>query len=156
MLVSAFLHASWNAWVKSRRDANAAVAALVIGAGFPNLFVIGWFGLPAGPAWGWIACTVTLSIASLTLLASAYREGDFAVAFPMIRGLIPVVLVLAAMPLFGERPSLAGAGGVVCVSAGVGGLGWGAAPQSRALTVRGLGLGAAAAAGTGGGGGWGG
>ena len=34
---SAFLHASWNAWVKSRRDANAAVAALVIGAGFPNL-----------------------------------------------------------------------------------------------------------------------
>src|SRR4051794_34857409 len=98
MLVSAFLHASWNAWVKSRRDANAAVAALVIGAGFPNLVVIAWFGLPAAAAWGWIACTVTLSVASLTLLAVAYREGDFAVAFPMIRGLIPVVLVLRRCP----------------------------------------------------------
>jgi drug/metabolite transporter (DMT)-like permease len=138
MLVSAFLHASWNAWVKSRRDANAAVAALVIGAGFPNLFVIAWFGLPAAAAWGWIACTVTLSVASLTLLAVAYREGDFAVAFPMIRGLIPVVLVLAAVPLFGERPSLAGAVGVVCVSAGLGVMAWESARQSRTMTLRGL------------------
>ena len=40
MIASAFLHATWNAWVKSRRDSNAAVACLVIGAGFPNLAVI--------------------------------------------------------------------------------------------------------------------
>lgn len=108
MIASAFLHATWNAWVKSRRDSNAAVACLVIGAGFPNLAVIAAFGWPAAPAWPWIACTVTLSIGSLTLLAKAYREGDFAVAFPMIRGAIPVVLVAAAVPLFGETPQLAG------------------------------------------------
>ncbi len=104
MIASAFLHATWNAWVKSRRDSNAAVACLVIGAGFPNLAVIAAFGWPAAPAWPWIACTVTLSMGSLTLLAKAYREGDFAVAFPMIRGAIPVVLVLAAVPLFHETP----------------------------------------------------
>jgi len=34
-----FLHATWNAWVKSRRDTTIAVACLVTGAGFPNLAV---------------------------------------------------------------------------------------------------------------------
>jgi drug/metabolite transporter (DMT)-like permease len=138
MLASAFLHAAWNAWVKSRRDANAAVAALVIGAAFPSAGVIAGFGLPAGPAWPWIACTVTLSIGSLTLLARAYREGDFAVAFPMIRGLIPVVLALAAIPLFGEAPRLSGALGVLCVSAGLVLIGWESARRSRTITMRGL------------------
>ena len=85
MLASAFLHAVWNAWVKSRRDSNAAIAALVIGAGIPNIAVIAGLGWPAAPAWPWIACTVTLSIAALTLLGAAYREGDFAVAFPQFR-----------------------------------------------------------------------
>ena len=146
MLASAFLHAAWNAWVKSRRDPNAAVAALVIGAGLPNLAILAAFGLPAAPAWPWIACTVGLSILSLTLLARAYREGDFAVAFPMIRGLIPVVLVLAAVPLFNETPRPAGAAGVLCVSAGLAAIGWESARHSRTMTLRGLGFVALAAA----------
>jgi drug/metabolite transporter (DMT)-like permease len=145
MIASAFLHATWNAWVKSRRDSNAAVACLVIGAGFPNLAVIAAFGWPAAPAWPWIACTVTLSMGSLTLLAKAYREGDFAVAFPMIRGAIPVVLVAAAVPLFHETPQLAGAAGVVSVSAGLVLIGWESARRSRTITMRGLGFVAAAA-----------
>ncbi len=146
MLVSACLHAVWNAWVKSRGDSHAAVAALVIGAGFPNLLVIAVFGLPAAPAWGWIAVTVTLSMGALTLLASAYREGDFAVAYPLIRGFIPVVLVLAAIPLFGERPTLSGGFGVVCVSAGLAVIAWESARRSRTMTLKGLGLAALAAA----------
>ena len=118
MIASAFLHATWNAWVKSRRDSNAAVACLVIGAGFPNLAVIAAFGWPAAPAWPWIACTVTLSIGSLTLLAKAYREAIFAVAFPMIRGAIPVVLRRSRRAAVPRDAAACGAVGVVSVSAG--------------------------------------
>lgn len=146
MLLSALLHAAWNAWVKSRRDSNAAMTALVVGAGFPNLVALAWFGWPAAPAWPWIACTVTLSLGALTLLARAYREGDFAVAFPMIRGLIPVVLVLAAVPLFGETPGLSGAVGVLCISGGLVLIGWESARRSRTMTARGLAFVALAAA----------
>ena len=146
MLASAFLHAVWNAWVKSRRDSNAAIAALVIGAGVPNIAVIAVLGWPAAPAWPWIACTVTLSIGALTLLGAAYREGDFAVAFPMIRGLIPVVLVAAAVPLFAEAPTLFGTLGVASVSAGLLLIGWEAARRTRTVTLRGLALIALAAA----------
>jgi drug/metabolite transporter (DMT)-like permease len=93
-----------------------------------------------------MAITVTLSMGSLTLLASAYREGDFAVAYPLIRGFIPVVLVLAAIPLFGERPTMSGGLGVVCVSAGLAVIAWESARRSRTMTLRGLGFAALAAA----------
>ena len=145
MMVSAFLHAAWNAWVKSRGDADGAVAALVIGAGAPSLLIISAFGLPPLQAWPWIAATVALSIVALTLLASAYREGDFAVAFPMIRGLIPVVLVIAAVPLFGEVPTLAGSLGVLLVSGGLGLVAWESARRTRTMTLKGLGFAALAA-----------
>lgn len=146
MLASAFLHATWNAWVKSRPNANDALAALVIGAGFPNLVLLIFAGLPASAAWGWIAVTVTLSIGALTLLGAAYREGDFAVAYPLIRGLIPVVLVIAAVPLFGEAPTAAGGLGVLCVSTGLVLIAWESARRTHTMTVRGLGLAALAAA----------
>src|SRR5918993_4862583 len=97
MLSSAFLHACWNAWVKVQPASNEALAAVVIASGVPQAVLLLIWGLPSPEAWPWIALTVALSIVALLLLGSAYREGDFAVAYPMIRGLIPVVLALAAI-----------------------------------------------------------
>jgi drug/metabolite transporter (DMT)-like permease len=145
MLGSAFLHATWNAWVKARPDPGGALAALVIGAGLPNLVLLGLAGPPPAAAWGWVALTVMLSTGALTLLGAAYREGDFAVAYPLIRGLIPVVLVLAAAPLFGERPSPSDAIGVVCVSAGLVAIGWESARRTQTMSLKGLGFAAMAA-----------
>ena len=147
MLASAGLHATWNAWVKSREDSTGAVSALVIGAAFPNIAILAVFGLPAAAAWGWIAVTVAISIGALHLLSLAYREGDFAVAYPLIRGLNPIVLVLAGIPLFGEIPSLVQALGALCVSGGLGLIAWESSMRSRTMTLRGIGF-AVLAAGT--------
>jgi drug/metabolite transporter (DMT)-like permease len=146
MLASAGLHATWNAWVKSREDSTGAVSAVVIGAVFPNLAILAIYGLPAAAAWGWIAVTVATSVAALHLLSLAYREGDFAVVYPLIRGLNPVVLVLAGIPLFGEVPDAAPALGALCVSGGLGLMAWEAAARSRTMTLRGMGFAIVAAA----------
>ena len=57
MLFSALLHATWNAWVKSRPDPYRAIVALGIGAAWPSLLLLGWYGIPDRAAWGWIAAT---------------------------------------------------------------------------------------------------
>ncbi|WP_252720245.1 hypothetical protein, partial [Acinetobacter baumannii] len=52
-LLSAMLHAGWNAAVKASRDpARAMTAQMVLSAAFtvPGLF---WSGLPARGAWIW-------------------------------------------------------------------------------------------------------
>src|SRR5215212_9976684 len=90
MLASAFLHASWHAWVNSRPAPNEALAAVVIASGVPQAGLLLMSGFPAPGAWPWIALTVMISIVALLLLGSAYRHGDFAVAYPLIRGLVPI------------------------------------------------------------------
>ncbi len=146
MLASAFLHASWNAWAKSRPDPSGALMAIVIGSAWPSLLLLAFAGIPARESWPWIALTVTISIPAQLLLGSAYREGDFAVAYPILRGLNPLAVALVAVPVFGERLSGANALGVLCVSAGIALIGWEAARRSRTMTPRGLGFAGLAAA----------
>jgi drug/metabolite transporter (DMT)-like permease len=138
MLLSALLHATWNAWVKSRHDPYGALIALGIGAAWPNLLLLAWNGLPEHAAWRWIAATILLSVPAQALLGRAYREGDFAVAYPVVRGLNPVAIAIASLFVYGERLSLAGALGVASVSAGIALLGWEALRRSRTVTLRGL------------------
>lgn len=148
MLSSALLHASWNAWVKSRPDPYGALIALGVGAAWPNAILLVFSGIPEHAAWGWISVTILLSVPAQALLGSAYREGDFAVAYPMVRGLNPLVIALAAIPLFHERLALPNLLGVLCISAGIALLGWEAARRSRTITLRGLGFAALAAGAT--------
>ncbi len=146
MLVSAALHATWNGWVKSRADSATAIAAVAIGAAVPNTIVLAVFGVPGAQVWPWIAATVVASILGMNLTALAYREGDFAVAYPLMRGFTPVLLIVTAIPLFGETPSLVQALGVLAISGGLALIGWEAAARSRTMTLRGLGLTALSAA----------
>lgn len=146
MLASACLHACWNAWVKSRAAPHEALATVVIACGVPQGVLLLIYGFPPLPAWPWIAVTVVLGTGALLLLGSAYREGDFAVAYPLIRGLIPLVLVIAAMPLFAEYPTLHGIAGIACVSAGLVLIAWESARRTRTMTLKGLAFAALAAA----------
>jgi drug/metabolite transporter (DMT)-like permease len=148
ILASALLHASWNAWVKSRPDPYGALIALGVGAAWPNVILLVFSGIPEHAAWGWIAVTILLSVPAQALLGSAYREGDFAVAYPIVRGLNPLVIALAAVPIFHEQLAPANLLGVLCISAGIALLGWEAARRSRTITLRGLGFAALAAAAT--------
>lgn len=138
MLTSACLHATWNAWVKSRRDPYGGMIAIGIGAGWPCVFLLLWTGMPEYVPWGWVALTVLLSVPAQALLGSAYREGDFVVAYPIVRGLNPVVISLGSIFLFDERLGLTKALGVGCVSAGVVLLGVSAVRQGRSVSMKGL------------------
>lgn len=146
MLASAFCHASWNAWAKSRPDPSGALMAIVIGSAWPSLGLLAFAGIPARASWLWIALTVAISIPAQLLLGSAYREGDFAVAYPILRGLNPLAVALAAVPIFGEPLGAANGLGVLCVSVGIALIGWEAARRSRTMTLRGLGFAGLAAA----------
>lgn len=145
MLVAAALHATWNAWVKSRSDPYGAMVALGIGAGWPCLFLLAWQGMPEHTAWGWIALTIALSVPAQALLGTAYREGDFVVAYPIIRGMNPLVIALGSVALFGERLATRSVFGVGCVSAGIVLLGWAALRRGGNVSLRGLGFAALAA-----------
>jgi len=122
VLIAAFTHATWN------------YAAKRAGGGLPFVWVSSTIALVlylvAGTAyWLWrqpvllagvwwiVAGSGLLKTAYSLLLQRAYRHGEFSLVYPLTRGTAPLLATLAAMAVFGERPTpLALAGGGVIVA----------------------------------------
>src|SRR5258708_37434678 len=122
VLIAAFTHATWN------------YAAKRSGGGLPFVWLTGLlsfaFYVPAVTCY-WLWRQPVLPSAALflfvgsgliktayaLLLQRGYRHGDFSLVYPLARGTGPLLSTLAAMALFGARPTpLALAGGAIIVT----------------------------------------
>jgi drug/metabolite transporter (DMT)-like permease len=113
-------HAGWNAAARSRSDASAAVTATVFMAGVISLPVVFAIGIPPISAWGWLALGIVFNTATLRLLVAIYRMMPFAMAYPLMRGTIPLAVTgfnFALLP--GPIPREIGLVGIIFVSSGV-------------------------------------
>ncbi len=119
-LLSAIFHAGWNAAARSRPNPSAAVTATVFMAGVISVPFIVWFGLPPLEAFPWLLLGIVFNTTTLRLLMAIYRLMPFAVAYPMMRGTIPLAVTaldLAFLPM--GYPGALGLLGIVTVSVGV-------------------------------------
>ncbi len=122
VLFAASIHAGWNALVKSAADKHAATRFVALGAGVVGLAVLPALDPIAPAARPWLAVSAVLQIGYYLLLAAAYRAVDLTVAYPLMRGVAPMLVAIAGVLLFGERLGLAAWTGVAAISAGVAGL----------------------------------
>jgi drug/metabolite transporter (DMT)-like permease len=136
VMLSALLHASWNAIIKQSADPRGALAASVIGAAVPAGGVLLATGLPGAVVLPWLAAAASVNIASMIFTARAYAAGDFAVVYPLVRGLVPLILALVAPPLFGERLAPPKLAGIATVSVGIATLAWAAGTRAGRLDLR--------------------
>jgi len=116
-LLSAVLHAGWNAAVKaSARPGEAMAAQMVVGAALvvPALL---WTGLPARESWPWLALSTLTNVVTVTALLRAYRLGGFGVVYPVVRAVSVLMVVPLAAWLAGDRLGLAALAGVGLVVA---------------------------------------
>jgi len=119
-LLSALLHAAWNAGVKaSRAPVETMTAQMVLSAAIvlPGLF---WSGLPQPAAWPWIAASTLMNVLTVTALLRAYALGGFGMVYPMMRALAVLLVVPLAATLAGERiggAALLGVGVIVAALA---------------------------------------
>src|SRR4051812_16556968 len=103
MLVSALLHASWNAIVKSDRDRLVSFG-IVMGAGsIIGIVAAPFVALPRAEAWPWMAASVVIHNFYYWFLLSAYRFGDLSHVYPIARGLGPTLVALLSGSFLGER-----------------------------------------------------
>lgn len=123
VLAAALAHASWNLFLKKARGGPAfmtlaAAAAAVIWA-------------PAAAAQWWLAGYVFEPIHLVPIVASAavhsayfllldrgYRFGDLSVVYPLARATGPILTVVIAVALLGERPGPIALGGALLVVVG--------------------------------------
>jgi drug/metabolite transporter (DMT)-like permease len=124
VLLSALMHAGWNAVVKMGND---RLLALLLIKG-PTMLVAAAtlviVGLPAKAAWPYLLASTGISMGYYYFLVRAYHAGDLGVAYPVARGSAPVATLILSFLIAGEQPTPAGAAGVLIISAGIVVLGW--------------------------------
>jgi drug/metabolite transporter (DMT)-like permease len=124
ILASAVAHATWNLFAKRARGgapflwlaftlsiplyAPIAIAVLVITGA-----QIGAIGLL------WMFVNAALNVAYGIFLLRGYRAGDLSVVYPLARGTGPVLALVGAFLLVGERPTALAIAGALAIVAGV-------------------------------------
>lgn len=120
MLLSALLHALWNTVQKGSKSPLAYLLTMQIVSAVAAIGVLPFF------VWSEISTEVWLLMAATALahgfysywLSLSYQHGDLSVVYPIART-TPAFVPLLAIPLLGERVSLAGGGGILLVVAGM-------------------------------------
>ena len=119
VLGAALLHASWNALLKAGRDAQLDTALVALSGTVVALPLTLFVEAPAPASWPFIAATVTVHVGYYAALAAAYRLGDLSHAYPIMRGVAPLIVALVGGFFFAERLSASAWTGVLLICGGV-------------------------------------
>jgi drug/metabolite transporter (DMT)-like permease len=124
VLVSATLHATWNFLAKRAAGDTAFVwlfSALATVLYLPLAIIIVVVQKPqlGTPELTALGITCILHIAYYLFLNWGYQVGDLSLVYPIARGAGPLLAVIGAVILLGERPSLIAVGGMLLILTGI-------------------------------------
>jgi drug/metabolite transporter (DMT)-like permease len=124
VLAAALMHAGWNAMLKGSSDVLLKTAAIVAAAGAlmaPFAFVV---PLPAPASWPYLLASIATHVAYYFCMVNAYRIGDLTLAYPLMRGVAPLITAVLGIAFVGETPATLGWLGIALISGGVIALSW--------------------------------
>jgi len=119
VLGAALLHAAWNAMIKAGRDPLLDTALVALAGTMVALPLTLFVDAPAPASWPYIFATVVVHIGYYVAIAAAYRLGDLSHAYPIMRGVAPLLVALASGFWFGEHLSAGTWTGVLLICGGV-------------------------------------
>lgn len=125
VLLSALLHAGWNALVRASGDKLLSTLLIVWGAGALSLPFLPWLPLPAAASWPFLLASVLIHGVYFTLVAWAYQHADLSLAYPLMRGTAPALTAVAALFVLQDTLTPGGWMGVALICSGVLLLAWG-------------------------------
>ena len=122
LLAAAVLHAGWNALVRRDPDRSAAAIAMAAGGAVVGIVLTPFLPPLKLAAVPYLLGSSAIHFAYYALIARAYRHGELSVAYPIMRGLAPLIVTIAAIT-FVEPASRNVLIGVVVVATGIVSLG---------------------------------
>lgn len=138
---AALAHATWNVAMKRAGTSGTPFIAATLLIGVVVFAPFGVTALITGPppSLGWlglVAGSAALQLGYFLLLQRAYRLADVGVVYPLARGVGPLLSVIAAIIVLGERPAAIALAGALLVVAGVVVIGLAGARQQGADSGR--------------------
>ena len=118
-LLSALIHASWNAMLKSGTDRLIDLGLMAIGGVLFGLVLLVFFGAPPAAAWPYIALSCAIHYVYWMALYRGYAAGDMSHVYTIARGSAPALVTFGAIFAAQEIPSPQIALAIALVSLGI-------------------------------------
>jgi drug/metabolite transporter (DMT)-like permease len=122
-LLSALIHAAWNAALKAGKDRLIDVGVMGLGGIAFGLAMLAWRGVPDAAAWPYLAASSVVHVLYWVALNRGYAAGDMSHVYTIARGIAPALVGLGAAVIAREWPSGMAAAGIVLVSGGIAAIG---------------------------------
>ncbi|USW95804.1 EamA family transporter [Pseudomonas proteolytica] len=119
VLISAFMHATWNAVVRAGSSRFMTLALVDGTALLICLAALPLVNVPSLQVWGYVLLSVVLNTVYRLFLIKAYETGDFGQVYPIMRGVPPVLVALFSYFLLHEHLSFQALGGVLLICMGI-------------------------------------
>jgi drug/metabolite transporter (DMT)-like permease len=119
VLFGAFLHALWNALVRSSQDRLLDTGLIVAGSTAIGACLLPFVPLPSVQSLPYLAASAAIHTAYFFLVARAYGKGQLSAVYPIMRGTAPLISTIAAALLLKEYPSPSGWAGVILIFCGI-------------------------------------
>lgn len=119
ILCAAFIHAAWNALVKADGDRLTLIKIMSFTQLILSLFLLPFFSVPAGEAWPYLIASAFVNIGYMLFLSQAYRSGDLSHAYPLARGIAPLIVAAVSMMFLGEQLSQASQIAILFIGLGI-------------------------------------
>ena len=115
VLLAALMHAGWNLIAKVGADRLVAMAVMKAPNTIVALGVLVVTGLPAAESWPFLFASAVVNSLYFYFLIHAYR-GDLSLAYPVARGVAPLLVLVLSAVAVREVPSALGILGVAVIS----------------------------------------
>jgi drug/metabolite transporter (DMT)-like permease len=119
VLGAAFLHALWNALIKTGESRVGAMVILSVWEIVIGLALCLLHGLPDAAVLPWLAGSACFHLLYKTGLTFAYAHGDLSRVYPLARGTAPMAVLLIGAVFLGEAVHPREAAGIVVLGAGI-------------------------------------
>ena len=119
VLLAAALHAGWNVAVRAGSDRRRESALLLGGGTLIGILVLPFLPLPPPACWPYLVFSAVLNGVFFIMIAEAYAYGGIALAYPLMRGVAPMITMLGSWLLLGEGLPISGGIGIAMICLGV-------------------------------------
>jgi len=145
VIAAAFLHASWNAGIKTGTSKQTSMLILTVWQGIAGALIVIWRPFPAAEVWPWLIASGFVHMFYQLFLAYAYEQGDLSRVYPLARGAAPMMVMLFSVVFLADAVSVMEYAGVAVLGLGIMLMAWGALASGESRRLIPFALGSACA-----------
>jgi drug/metabolite transporter (DMT)-like permease len=119
VLFAGLIHAVWNAMAKGISSQVTSFALMNLGTALVSWLALPFIGLPRAAAWPFVLASTVCHLGYELFLMGSYQRANFSRAYPIARGVAPLLVSIGGLIFASEHIDLRGTFGIFLIVVGI-------------------------------------